>query len=401
MYESFFKLKKLPFKILPDPDFFFISESHGLAYSQLQQAVKGSKEYVAITGEHGLGKTTLINYFMNHIDENIKVGFINDVHAPVDQLTKLICQKFGLDVENKSSVGMLDFFHGFLLKQYEIEQRVILIIDEAQYLSPNAMEEIRVISDLEDEDLHLIQLILVGQPELKFMLKRKDIEDFAQRITIHCHLDMLSMAETEQYVRHRLNMAGAEDPNIFDEESIKTVYEYSNGIPRLINVICDTALIDGFANNVGHIDKAIIEEIVNGDKKGGNSFERVHKEDYPPVSLPEEAPVAEQTEDTPSGMVEMIGRLEGLASKIDNKLDMLLRRKDGRDRTLVELNKMLMDSLKRHGNTLKQFRSFKEKINQEKRLKAQQEQLSPSGDPAKQKIKNSSAKRLTAESSKK
>ena len=165
MYESFYKLKKAPFDLISDPDFLYMSESHKKAYASLKRAVEDTKEFVAITGENGSGKTILINHFLNNINQKVKVGHIESVNSSVDSFTKLICQKFDLDVEGKTSMGMLDFFHAFLLKQYEIKERVVIVIDDAHNLKPEAMEELWMLSNLESESFHLIQVILVGKPE--------------------------------------------------------------------------------------------------------------------------------------------------------------------------------------------------------------------------------------------
>ena len=139
MYESFYKLKKMPFDLISDPDFLYMGESHKAAYSNLRRAISKTKEFVAVTGENGSGKTILINHFLNNIKQKVKVGHIEKVDSSVDSFTKLICQKFDLDVEGKTSMGMLDFFHAFLLKQYEIKERVVIVIDDAHNLNSEAM----------------------------------------------------------------------------------------------------------------------------------------------------------------------------------------------------------------------------------------------------------------------
>jgi len=396
MYESFYKLKKPPFDLLSDPDFLYMGESHKKAYANLKRAIAETKEFVAVTGENGSGKTILINHFLNNIKQKVKVGHIEKVDSSVDSFTKLICQKFDLDVEGKTSMGMLDFFHAFLLKQYEIKERVVIVIDNAHNLKSEAMEELWMLSNLESESFHLIQVILVGKPEFEYLLRRKDLQKFAQRITMRCHLENLNMTETGQYIRHRLEVAGAANPDIFDEEAVKSVYKYSNGNPHLINILCDTALVDGFADNQEQIGNAVIENVTH-EKKGGGLFPTTGKKteagpSYPPAKTPIPVPSGGM----PSNIEERIVRLESLANTIDNKLDILLKRKGGQDRTVVELNKMLMESLKRHGNTLKQFRSYREQVNKGNLsiADAQKEKRSRSGDPLK-KQKRTIPKRIT------
>ena len=236
MYESFYKLKKNPFDLLPYSDPLFMGKSHKNAYTNLERALWETKEFVAITGGNGSGKTTLINYFLSNIKIKVRIVHIDSSNF-IENFTKLICEKCELDVDGKTRMGMLDFFHAFLLKQYEIKERVVIFIDDAHKLTPEAMEELWMISNLESESFHLIQVILVGKPEFEYLLRRKDLQKFAERITMRCHLETLSMTETGQYIRHRLRLAGAIHTDIFDEESIKAIYRYSNGNLRLINIL--------------------------------------------------------------------------------------------------------------------------------------------------------------------
>ncbi len=399
MYESFYKLDKLPFDLLSDPDFHFMSDSHSKAYSDLQHAISETKEFVSITGENGLGKTILLNHFLNNIKEKVKVAHIGSMDAPIDNITELICQKFDLDVEGKTSMGMLDFFHAFLLKQYEIDERVVIVIDDAHNLKPEAMEELWMLSNLESESFHLIQMILAGEPEFEYLLRRKDLQKFSQRITMRCHLGGLSMGETGQYIRHRLDAAGTTHLDIFDEDAIKSIYENSNGNPRLVNILCDTALVSGFADSQEQISKAFIENLANEEIEGvapstpGN--DKVVEFPSQPAKTTASVPAAT----LPANMEERISKLEHLAEGIDSKLELLIRRKGGQDRTVIELNKMLMESLKRHGNTLKQFRSFKEKVRKDNKSskKTKKSSTSRSGDPL-QKKKKTTPKKPTVKS---
>jgi len=387
MYESFYKLKKLPFDLLSDPDFHFMSDSHSKAYSNLQHAISETKEFVAVTGENGLGKTILLDHFLNNIKEKVRVAHIGNADAPIDNLTELVCQKFDLDVEGKTNMGMLDFFHAFLLKQYEIEERVVIVIDDAHNLNPEAMEELWMLSNLESESFHLIQVILAGKPEFEYLLRRKDLQKFAQRITMRCHLGGLSMAETGQYIRHRLDVAGTTNLDIFDEEAIKAIYENSGGNPRLVNILCDTALVSGFADSQEQITRAFIENLANENEEDILSPDPGRDKVVEFPSQPEKTSASAPPAILPANIEKRISRLENLAESIDNKLELLIKRKGGQDRTIIELNKMLMESLKRHGNTLKQFRSFKEKVRKETKSnkKMKKSDTSRSGDPLKKK----------------
>ena len=164
---------------------------------------------------------------------------------------------------------MLGRFHAFLLDQFAKKKRVILIVDEAQNLGPEALEEIRMLSNLEAEKHHLIQIMLVGQPELKYKLQMKNLEQFAQRITVHCHLDGLGREEVDRYIQYRLTVAGAKGSDIFSNDAIEAIHRHSRGIPRLINILCDTALVFGYADSLKVIDKDVIEAVGKARKAGG------------------------------------------------------------------------------------------------------------------------------------
>ena len=215
MYESFYGLKEKPFNLLPDPEYLFMSQGHENVYTHLEYAIGENKGFVVITGEIGSGKTTLINFLLNRIGQNIHVGLISNTYVSPTQLVKMICREFELEVEGMDKAEMIELFHGFLLRQYAENSRVLLIIDEAQNLSAETMEEIRMLSNLEAEKHHLLQMILVGQPELKHKLQRKELRQFAQRVTVSCHLNGLNKEEVDKYIRHRLKVAGAEDADIF------------------------------------------------------------------------------------------------------------------------------------------------------------------------------------------
>ena len=229
MYESFYNLKEKPFDLHPDPDYLFMSEGHDNAYTHLEYAISENKGFVVITGEIGSGKTTLINYFLHKIQQDVLVGLINNTHAPLSQLIKMICQEFELDIDGLNKLKMLNVFHEFLIQQFSLKKRVVLIIDEAQNLSARAIEEIRLISNLETEKNHLIQIILVGQPELKLNLQKKELEQFAQRVTVYCHLEGLKQDEAEKYIHFRLKIAGAQNPDIFDQDAVLAIYEFARG----------------------------------------------------------------------------------------------------------------------------------------------------------------------------
>ena len=202
MYEQFYGLKEKPFQLTPDPDYLFMSQVHENIYAHLEYAIAENKGFVVITGEIGSGKTTLINHLLRNIQQDIQVGLLNQTNVTPVQFIKRICHEFELPVEGMDKAEMLDSFHEFMLTRFAAGKRVVLIIDEAQNLPVQTLEELRMLSNLEDEKQHLIQIILSGQPELRQKLRRKDLEQFTQRVTVdRIGLNMIEAAERDGAVK--------------------------------------------------------------------------------------------------------------------------------------------------------------------------------------------------------
>ena len=200
MYESFYGLKEKAFNLNPDPEYFYLSREHEDAYRHLEYAISESKGFAVITGEVGAGKTTLINYLLYKLELDINIGLITNTNIPASQFLKAICREFEINVDVREKVDIMEIFQDFLLERYAQNERVLLIIDEAQNISLEAMEEIRMLSNLEAEKSHLIQIILLGQPELKYKLQRNDLKQFAQRVSTHYHINGLSKDEAIGWV---------------------------------------------------------------------------------------------------------------------------------------------------------------------------------------------------------
>ena len=352
MYEKFYGLKEKPFNILPDPDYLFMSQGHENAYTHLEYAIMENKGFVVITGEIGSGKTTLINYLIGKIQQNVQIGLVNQTYVTPTQFIKMVCQDFELDIEGMDKAEMVNLLHEFLLHQFALRERVILIIDEAQNLSPKTMEELRMLSNLEAEKHHLIQMILVGQPELKFKLQRKDLVQFAQRVTVNCHLDGLKIEEVEKYIHYRISVGGSEKNNIFNKDAIKTIYKYSNGIPRLINVLCDAALVYGYADKKKIINKSIVENVVK-ERESGGLFADVRGDDII-QALPDQSDIPDQSILAPQ-LTELGRRLRLIENRIDGfeqRLSWLAKKREDRDTVVIELFKLLKESMEKRVKTL-------------------------------------------------
>ena len=274
MYEKFYGFKEKPFNITPDPRFVYSSETHKEALAHLRYAIREGKGFSVITGEVGTGKTTLVHTLLNTIDGAVRTAYIfNPVMDPKDFLN-YICEDLGLKSDGVRSHGQnLASLHNFLLNCYTNNERVFLIIDEAQSLDSKLLEEVRLLTNLETSTNKLLHVILLGQPELNRILSDERFRALKQRVTIRYNISTLNFAETKEYILHRLKKAGARNLSVFDENAIKKIYTYSKGIPRVINIVCDNALITGFSQELTRIGKPIIEEVIN-DLEGSGAVKK-------------------------------------------------------------------------------------------------------------------------------
>jgi len=269
MYKEFYHFRERPFQITPDPEYFFFSRGHKLAYDYLRYGLTNQAGITVIIGKVGTGKTTLIKQLLNEIEKKDHLATISNTGMNSVQFLQAVLQEFGLDYQTEEKISLYITLKNFLIKAYRQQEKVILIVDEAQSLSTKMLEEIRMISDLQTEKEYLIQIVLVGQPQLKEILNTKEMEQFTQRITSSCYLKELNPAEISDYIKHRLKISGSNSTSLFTEKAIQNISQYSKGIPRIINVICDDALVYGFADELPQIDYQIIEEVVKNKKEAG------------------------------------------------------------------------------------------------------------------------------------
>ena len=263
MYQHFYGLRKMPFNTTPDTRFFFHSEQHQEALSSLLYAVNERKGFVLLTGEIGAGKTTVCRAFLNRLDPATKVAVITNTRLTERQLLQSICEEFGLWIPgNVGKVTLFNELNSFLVEQYRQGANVVLIVDEAQNLRPEVLEEIRLISNLETERDKLIQIVLMGQPELREIVELPELKQLKQRIVLRFHLYPLSEKEAQAYVFHRLRVAGADGSLKFSRKALKAVYEYSGGIPRVINIVCDNVLLLGFVHETKKISESLVREVI-------------------------------------------------------------------------------------------------------------------------------------------
>ncbi|MCX5697187.1 MAG: AAA family ATPase [Candidatus Omnitrophica bacterium] len=260
MYCNFYGLKERPFNVTSDPAFFFASRQHEEALSHLIYGVTQRKGIIVITGEIGTGKTTLCRLFLSQLEESrqkTKTAFILNPHFSDIQLIEAIVKDFGINTKNDCRTSFFRELNQFLLREAQNGNNSILIIDESQNLQPNQLEQIRLLSNLETEKDKLIQIILVGQPELNRKLDLYELRQLQQRIMVRYNITSLDGDELKKYIYHRLDVAGSKKIK-FSEEAIEGITEFSGGTPRLINIICDRALLAGFVAETSLIDTRII-----------------------------------------------------------------------------------------------------------------------------------------------
>jgi general secretion pathway protein A len=268
MYESFYGFREKPFSILPDPAFLFLSQKHRMALSMLEYGLTGQTSFTVVTGEIGSGKTTLVRKLLQEIDAEITVGLVSNTQcSSFEELFRWILFAFELEYRGKDKVELYHTFTDFLIKEYGLSRRVVLIIDEAQNLGPEPLEQLRMLSNVNAYKHQVLQLILVGQPNLRDLLRCPELEQFAQRIGVDYHLNPLDKGETIDYIHHRLSVAGG-DRNLFSTEACALIWRHSRGIPRLVNILCDMALVYGFAEQELHIREELIRDVVRDKQMG-------------------------------------------------------------------------------------------------------------------------------------
>jgi len=262
MYNKFFGFKEKPFKLVPNPEYLFLSKSHEEALAHLTYAISQGDGFVEITGEVGTGKTTLCRVFLENLDASIEAAYIFNPKLDALQLLKAINDEFGIDSTPDTIKDLSDRLNTFLMEKKAAGQKVLVLIDEAQNLSLEVLEQLRLLSNLETTQEKLLQIILVGQPELGDMLSSYQLRQLGQRITISCRLSPLTYEETRDYIRHRIALASHRAGPPFDKSSYRAIYEYSGGIPRLINIACDRTLLNAFSRNSFKVTNSITKEAI-------------------------------------------------------------------------------------------------------------------------------------------
>ncbi len=264
MYENYFNFKLKPFELVPNPDFLYLSASHRKAMTYLTYGMQERTGFMLLTGEVGAGKTTLIRYFIRGLGRTVTLSSIFNTKVNAEQLIAMINEEFGIESASRDKVVLMKHLYKFLIAEYGKGQQPFLIIDEAQNCSTELLEEVRMLSNLETDNAKLLQILLVGQPELAKMLSLEELRQLRQRISVVCHLNALSRSEIGDYIAHRLGVAGNQEALTFMPDALDAIYVFSGGIPRLVNIVCSFVLLTAFTERVKTVNKGMVEDIIEG-----------------------------------------------------------------------------------------------------------------------------------------
>ncbi len=263
MYSELFKLTELPFRLAPDPLFLYLSKAHARAKAYMESTVWFTDGFVVITGEIGCGKTTLIEAFLHEPQDDVVVAQINQTQLSATEFLQSVLVQFGFKPFNMKKAQLLATVNEFLIEQYEHGHKVVLVVDEAQNLSQRVLEELRLLSGIETTKEKVLRIILAGQPELNEKLDAPELRQLAQRVRLRFHLPALSCTEMNAYVLHRLEVAGSQGREIFAPETFDLLYRYTGGVPRLVNTLCDTAMLAAFNGNSDRVGVNDVQAAIN------------------------------------------------------------------------------------------------------------------------------------------
>ena len=277
-YLSHFNLQEQPFRLTPDPDFVYWSKQHARAKAYMESTIWLADGFVVITGEIGSGKTTLLQSFLTELEDNVVYAVVSQTQLTATQFLQAILTEFGFKPFNKRKVELLDMLNMFLIEQYSNGKKVLLIVDEAQNLSRKVLEEIRLLSGIETHKEKVLRIILAGQPELKETLDSPSLKQLVQRVRLRFHLGSLDRREMREYIEHRLEVAGRENRELFDEDTFDTLHRYTGGVPRLINTLCDSALLCAFADEKQNVDlDSVMAAVAELDWQEHESVTGIHE----------------------------------------------------------------------------------------------------------------------------
>lgn len=268
MYEAFYGLREKPFSILPDPSYLYMSKGHKRALVLLKYSLVSGQGFTALSGEIGSGKTTLINKLVESIEDDVLMGVLSFTQVGSTDILEWVAMAFGLDYEGKSETAIYETFLEFLIREYAAGRKVVLVVDEAQNMGLAGLEKLRMLSNVNARKEYLLHMILVGQPELRNLITAPQLKQLQQRIAVAFHLDAMSYEESREYISHRLKLAGG-DASIFSDRALRLLIAESRGVPRIVNSLCDLALVYGYSAECNPIDADIAKSVIADRAKMG------------------------------------------------------------------------------------------------------------------------------------
>jgi general secretion pathway protein A len=321
MYTSFYGFREKPFNIVPDPGFLYLSPKHRMALTHLEYGLMDRIGFIVLTGEIGAGKTTIVKQFLNQLDGDTDVAVIFNTNVTGEQLLELVLNEFQVDTPVQGKATYINALNRFLIDKYGLGRKALLIVDEAQNLGEEGLEEIRMLSNLHTDKDTLLQIMLVGQPGLRVNLEKPSLAQLKQRVGVSYHIAPLSLDETREYIDHRLERAGAVNPAIFTPEAVALIFQHSAGIPRTINILCDGALVYGYADELKTIEAPVVEQLIE-DRQGAGGLTQPAGE--PAVASASKEPSRE------ASVYERLGSMEGQVGHLSAMLEMLAREHEGK-----------------------------------------------------------------------
>jgi general secretion pathway protein A len=342
MYTEFYGFTEKPFSIIPDPGFLFMSSKHRMALTYLEYGLMDGIGFILLTGEIGTGKTTLIKELLKKMGGDAEVAVIFNTNVSANELLELIFDEFELEHPGRGKGAYIDVLNQFLITKHGLGQRVLLIVDEAQNLSQDALEEIRMLSNLQTDKASLIQILLVGQPDLRSRLQDPSLTQLSQRIAVSYHLRPLDLEETRHYIKHRLKTANGTNEGLFSPDAVKMIFEHSGGIPRSVNILCDAALVYGYADELTEIKEQVLESVIKDRQEMGI---------LAPIQVGEKGQLEQEGHGENGNLIHRIENLEQrmshLAATVDWQVKELERQAESYKDTLVQrLETMLAEERK-------------------------------------------------------